>query len=119
MLSSSNLIQPHMAASRLDSVGPFSSFVVETSRSRFALPHRAAYIRPNGVEFHSPGPFPVWTEMTVVLKSPGEVGPIHCTGVVVACDGNRHAGYQVSLFFLNLSKASQERLQAMAFAQLA
>jgi hypothetical protein len=36
--------------------------------------------------------------------------------VVVACDGNRHSGYAVSLLFMNLSRQSTEQLSALASA---
>jgi len=107
-----------MAASRFDFLGFVPCFVVETAETKFSLPPSEVCIRRNGIEIRSPDAFPVWTEMTVQLKSPGGSGVIHCTGVVVACDGNRHSGYAVSLLFLNLSKTSQERLQAMALARL-
>jgi hypothetical protein len=57
--------------------------------------------------------------MTVTLLSPGDTAKVHCTGVVVACDGNRHTGYAVSMLFMNLSRQAQERLSFLAFSQLA
>jgi hypothetical protein len=44
---------------------------------------------------------------------------IHTTGVVVECNGNRHAGYHVSLFFMNLSKKAQDRLDWWTLSQRA
>ena len=57
--------------------------------------------------------------MTVALQSSGDPKKVNCTGVVVACDGNRHTGYAVSMLFMNLSRQSQERLNLLAFSQLA
>jgi hypothetical protein len=94
-----------------------STFVVEAGHTCFTVAPAAVRIRPNGVEFRSPGPFPLWAEMTVTLQAPGGQGRIHCTAVVVACDGNRHWGYAVSLLFLNLTRHSQERLRLMARVQ--
>jgi len=73
-------------------------------------------IRRNGVEFRSVSPIAQWTEMTVSLQSARGAGPIHCTGVVVACNGNRHSGYTVSMVFTSLSKQSQARLNLLAFS---
>ena len=57
--------------------------------------------------------------MSVALKSPRDNKTIHCTGVVVACTGNRHAGYQVSMVLMNLSRQSQEQLSMLAYSRLA
>jgi hypothetical protein len=54
--------------------------------------------------------------MTVTLQSPRDTGRVHCTGVVVACNGNRHDGYSVSMVFTGLSKQSQARLNLLAFS---
>jgi hypothetical protein len=108
-----------MAASRSDSIIEAPNFVVEAGQNRFVVPPTCVCIRRNGVEFRSPSPFPVWTEMTVLLRAPDEPLPIRCTAVVVACDGNRHTGYAVSLLFLNLSRQSEERLRWMAHAVVA
>lgn len=53
--------------------------------------------------------------MTVTLQSP-EAGRVNCTGVVVACVGNRHDGFAVSMVFTSLSKQSQARLETLAFS---
>jgi hypothetical protein len=56
--------------------------------------------------------------MTLTLQSPGGGGKVHCTGVVIACTGNRHAGYHVSMVFTGLSKQAQARLTTMAYIPL-
>ena len=66
-------------------------------------------IRKNGIEFTSENEVAMWTEMTVDLQLPGTKS-LSCGGVVVACNGNRHAGYNVSLVFTSVSKQAQERL---------
>lgn len=66
-------------------------------------------IRKNGIEFVSGNEIPPWTEMTVELEIPG-TRSFSCTGVVVACKGTRHAGFNVSLLFTGLSEAAQQRL---------
>jgi hypothetical protein len=76
------------------------------------LPPEAVRVRKNGIEFRSKDSFQPWTEMTLSLQRPGESKKIHCTGVIVACDGNRHQGYTISMLFTNLSRQSQARLVA-------
>src|SRR5512143_3166238 len=104
-----------MAASKLDRSGIFQpAFVVQAGDKQFTLPPSAFRIQRNGIEFHCPTSLSLWTEMTVSLRPPGQNGSVKCTGVVVACDGNRHTGYQVSMLFLNLSRQSRERLSQLS-----
>lgn len=56
--------------------------------------------------------------MTVSLRAPDN-GVVNCTGVVVACSGNRHSGYHVSMVFTSLSRQAQARLAALAQSPLA
>ena len=72
----------------------------------------------NGIEFRSITPFSPWAEMTLTLQSPSGPGTLHCNGVVIACTGNKHTGYHVSMVFTGLSKQAEARLTAMASAQL-
>ena len=53
--------------------------------------------------------------MSVDLQYP-DAKKVHCTGVVVACDGNRNSGYRVSLLFTKLSRQSQALLHTLAYA---
>jgi len=107
-----------MSTSKLDTSGVFHAVTVDSDRTTLSLPQAAVRIRKNGIEFRSPTPIPVWTEMTVALQSAGEAKKVNCTGIVVACDGNRHAGYAVSMLLMNLSRQSQERLNLLAYSQL-
>ena len=75
-------------------------------------------IHKSGVEFRSPAPFSLWTEMTVALQSPRDESRVQCSGVVIACSGNKHAGYHVSLLFTGMSKQAQSRLTTMAYSEL-
>jgi len=75
-------------------------------------------IHKNGIEFRSATPFSEWTEMTMTLRSPGDGGKVHCSGVVIACTGNKHAGYHVSMVLTGLSKQAQARLTTIAHTQL-
>jgi len=89
---------------------------VESRQTRLNLSTESVVVHRNGIEFRSPAPFTPWTEMTVTLQSTKDSGRVHCTGVVVACNGNRHDGYAVSMVFTSLSKQSQARLESLAFS---
>ncbi|MBM3834521.1 MAG: hypothetical protein FJ403_14870 [Verrucomicrobia bacterium] len=108
-----------MSTSKLDRSGIFQPLKIESQQTRLSLPANAIRFRKNGIEFRSEKPIPNWTEMTVDLQSPKDGKKVHCTGVVVDCQGNRHAGYYVSMVFMNLSRQSRERLTQLAYSQLA
>lgn len=91
-----------MPASRIDGWSFFSPLVVEAGQDRLHVPGTSVRLRRNGVEFRSPRPFELWTEMTVSLDAPGTTSPAEGTAVVVACEGNRHQGFAVSVLFLHL-----------------
>src|SRR5437867_12838071 len=99
-----------MSTSKLDTSGIFKPVTVRSDRTTLSLPQCAVCIRKSGIEFCSPTPIPAWTEMTVTLEYTGEAKRVNCTGIVVACDGNSHPGYEVSMLFMNLSRQSQVRL---------
>jgi len=120
--SCDTLSQPndeHMSTSKFDTSGVFQPVTIKSDRTTLNLPQAAVRIRKNGIEFRSPTPIPPWTEMTVSLESSRESSKVNCTGIVVACEGNRHAGYAVSMLLMNLSRQSQERLNLLAYSQLA
>jgi hypothetical protein len=87
---------------------------LHSRQAQFTLSRDAVLVRKNGVEFRSPEPFPIFTEMTTLLQSPANGGEIACTGVVVGCTGNRHMGYHVSLLFTGLSPQTEKRLSSLA-----
>ncbi len=105
-----------MSARKVESVSAFSSVSLQTRETRLSLPPEQVRIHRNGVEFRSETAIAPWTEMTVTLQSTRESGPVHCTGVVVACNGNRRDGYSVSMVFTSLSKQSQARLHSLALS---
>ena len=88
---------------------------LESRQTRLTLPPEAVTISKSGIEFRSTTPFALWTEMTVALECPTE-GKVNCTGVVVSCAGNRHAGYHVAMLFTGVSKQSQARLNTLAYS---
>jgi hypothetical protein len=106
-----------MSARKIGSVGPLQQQVaIATRQTRLELSPDSVAIHKNGIEFRSPSAFKEWAEMTVTLSSPGG-GTLQCTGVVIACSGNKHIGYRVSLVFTNISKQAQVRLNTMAGLQ--
>jgi hypothetical protein len=71
-------------------------------------------IHKSGIEFRSPTAFKEWSEMTVTLQSPLDGSRLSANGVIVACSGNRHLGFHVSMLFTDLTPSEQARLSAMA-----
>jgi hypothetical protein len=94
------------------------SVTVEARQAKLELSADTVVIHKNGIEFRSPTPFTEWTEMTVSLQSPRDGGKLHCAGIIVACSGSKHAGYNVSMMFTSLSKQAQTRLNTMAHSDL-
>src|ERR1043165_8326131 len=109
---------PDMSTSKLDTSGIFQPLSVKENRTQITLPAHNVCIRKNGLEFRSEKPLPLWTEMTIDLVC-GTGKKVHCHGVVVACHGNRHTGYIVSMVLMNLSRQGQERLDTLAFSRFA
>ncbi|MHB8519838.1 MAG: hypothetical protein ACYDH9_03680 [Limisphaerales bacterium] len=103
-----------MSATKLDTSGVFQPVTVQARETQITLPASTIHVRKNGIEFRSNAPLPVWTEMTVAWQYRGATRKSHCTGVVVACQGNRHTGYAVSMVFMNLSRQLQDRLTSLA-----
>jgi hypothetical protein len=108
-----------MSTSKLDTSGVFQPIKIQAQQTRLTLPASAILFRKNGIEFRSENSIPAWTEMTVDLHSGADGKKVHCTGVVVDCNGNRHTGFLVSMVFINLSRQSQEHLAKLAYSQLA
>jgi len=106
-----------MSARKAEGTGPLHQVTVEARQTRLSLSPDAVVFHKNGIEFRSATPFSAWAEMTLTLESPPG-GKLHCNGVVIACTGNKHTGYHVSMVFTGLSKQAEARLTAMASAQL-
>ncbi len=87
--------------------------------TRLVLSAESTCIRKNGIEFRSPTPIPVWTEMTVALLDPADGVELPATGIVVDCRGDRHQGYAVAMVFMELTRFAQDRLSLMAYSNLA
>lgn len=105
-----------MSTSKLDRSGVFSPVKIGTQETQLSLTADAIRFRANGIEFRAGNPIAQWTEMTVEVQSLAHANRSRFHGVVVACRGNRHAGYVVSMVFMNLSKQSKAKLEHLAFA---
>jgi hypothetical protein len=105
-----------MSARKIENEALFQPITVQAQTTRLDLPAGAVRIRRNGIEFRSEAAIPVWTEMTVAMQTPTDARKVNFSGVVVACAGNRHSGFMVSLLFTSLSKQAQARLNSMAVA---
>jgi hypothetical protein len=105
-----------MSARKLGNSGLLQPLSVQTRTTRLDLPSSAVRLRKNGIEFRSDKPIPVWTEMTIAMETPQTTKKLSLTGVVVACTGNNHAGYMVSMLFTNVSKHMQAKLDSLVLS---
>lgn len=103
-----------MSAKKFQSGDSFQKVTVEGRQARLELSDEEVVICRGGIEFCSPTPFNSWTEMTVTLQSPRDGGRVQFSGVVIACSGNKHTGYQISMVFTGMSRQAQSRLSLMA-----
>jgi hypothetical protein len=107
-----------MSARTIQKSASVQAFTVQAGSKVLPLPAGFFRIRKNGIEFQSSTPIPEWTEMTVELETSATGKKVRCTGVVVACAGNRHSGYQVAMVFTDLTKQSQAHLSELVVASL-
>jgi PilZ domain len=107
-----------MSARKIGSVGALGQEVtVEARQASMTLSPEAVSIHRGGIEFRSEKPFPRWVEMTVTIQSPQDGATVNCTGVVVDCSGNKHAGYHISMVFTSMSKQAETQLTSMVHSQ--
>ena len=108
-----------MSARKIGSIdSPKQQVTIEGRQSTLELSTDAVAIHKSGIEFRSPTPFHEWTEMTVALQSPHDGGQVQCSGVVIACSGNKHTGYRVSMVFTSMTESAQAQLNSMARSEL-
>jgi len=104
-----------MSAKKISSLGASGNSVNVVGRQAvLELAADKVSVHKSGIEFRSPKPFTEWSEMTVSLQSPLDGSQLSCHGVVVACAGNKHAGYNVSMLFTSLTPQTEKQLGAMA-----
>jgi len=104
-----------MSARKIDLSDLFISIHVLVNDHALNLPVESVHINKNSIEFFSPTPVELWTEMRLNLQPPGQARPIDCAGVVVNCSGSRSTGYSVSVLFVNLSIKSEEMLHFLTY----
>src|SRR5687767_11122675 len=92
------------------------SATIQHQTQLLTLPANTVRFHKNGIEFRAETPLNQWTEMTVDLESPRDGKKLRCNGIVVACSGNRHSGYWISMLFTGLSRQSQERLTSLSYS---
>jgi len=105
-----------MSARKIETGSLQQHVTIEARQTRLVLSPGSVIIHKNGIEFRSATAFAPWTEMTLTLQSPADNGKVNCNGVVIACTGNKHSGYHVSMVFTSLTKQAQARLSSMAQA---
>ena len=108
-----------MSAKKLTGAAAFESAVKVSGRDvKLELSTETVSVHKSGIEFRSPTPFTEWSEMTVALQSPLDGSKLSCNGIVVACVGSKHSGYNVSMLFTDMTRSAQERLNVMACSEL-
>jgi hypothetical protein len=104
-----------MSAKQIGSLGSVeNSISVAGRQAALELSADKVSVRKNGIEFCSPTPFHEWSEMTVSLQSPKDGRRLSCHGVVVACTGNKHSGYHISMLFTGMTPQAEKQLGVMA-----
>jgi hypothetical protein len=107
-----------MSARKIGSVSALGEqVIVEAREASMTLASEAVSLHRGGIEFRSEKAFPRWVEMTVSIQSPHDGTKVNCTGVVVDCSGNKHAGYHVSMVFTSLSKVAESRLNTIMYSR--
>jgi hypothetical protein len=108
-----------MSAKKLGSADSLGQPVSVSARNtKLELSTESVSVHKNGIEFRSPSPLTEWSEMTVALQSPLDGSKVACNGVVVACVGNKHSGYHISMIFTGVTRQAQERLTLLARSEL-
>lgn len=105
-----------MSARKLNTSASFSASPASANLLRLDLSAGEVQIRKNGIEFRTNQSIPPWTEMTVAIETPGDARRANFTGVVVACNGNRHQGYIVAMVFTGMTPQAQARLNSLALS---
>jgi hypothetical protein len=105
-----------MSARKINPSEAFAGQPIQQPSLRLDLSIGEVQIRKNGIEFRTGKPIAPWTEMTVTLEIPGDGRQANFTGVVVACNGNRHQGYMVAMLFTEMTRQAQAQLNSFALS---
>ena len=99
-----------MSSSKLDTSGVFHLSQAQPQKAAITVPVKGLRVSRNGIEFRSAEPVRSWSEMRVQFESPVDSRKVECIGVVVACQGNRHTGFVVSMVLTHASPQAARRL---------
>ncbi len=105
-----------MSARKLNPSEAFAGQPIPQPSLRLDLSIGEVQIRKNGIEFRAGKAIAPWTEMTVILETPGDGRQANFTGVVVACNGSRHEGYMVAMLFTDMTRQAQAQLNSLALS---
>jgi len=99
-----------MSAGKLDKTNAFNPVVVHARQTALSLSPEKVRINNHGIEFYSPKAIKPYTEMSVEIEPPRGGKRLRCDGVVVACLGNKHTGYSVTMVFTSVPRSTQVKL---------
>ncbi|MCX7871716.1 MAG: hypothetical protein N2487_00355 [Verrucomicrobiae bacterium] len=105
-----------MSAGKLDRSNAFKPVVVHARQTLLSLSPEKIHVGKNGIEFHSVNPIQEYTEITLDIVSPKNGNRVHCNGVVVACKGNKHTGYNITVLFTGMASGVEMQLTEMVQA---
>ncbi len=103
-----------MSAGKLDKSNAFKPVEVRARQTSLSLSPEKVRINTHGIEFYSPKAIKPYTEMSVEIESPRGGKRLRCDGVVVACLGNKHTGYSVTMVFTSVTRAAEVKLDNYA-----
>ena len=93
---------------------PTESMHVKAKNIEFSVQPEAFIVQSNGAEFLSPEALPVWSELTIELPSPVDQSPIHCSGIVVGCNGSKANRIVVSILFVGMDSKATAIIERLA-----
>lgn len=97
-----------MKAAKADRSGTFDHITLNLAHAPTVVRPRGFHLSPRGMTFRSDRRLAPWTEVEVEVEVPGDGQKrraIRCAGIVVQCEpAQRHAGYDITLLFLELNK---------------
>ncbi len=99
-----------MGAKHIPSGRDLNPLNVQSPETTLALNAGEYTLWQTGLEFHSPKPLNLWSEMAVEVTTVADNKKISANGVIVECRGNRHQGYAVTMAFMNLTKQAQTQI---------
>lgn len=107
-----------MKAARADKSGTFDFITLNLPKTPTVVRPNGFHVSPRGMTFHSARRLAPWTEVEVEVDAPvagQKRHPIRCAGIVVECEASpHHAGYDITLVFLELNKRTLADLSKLS-----